>query len=370
MIKSVYMPDIGNYNNIIITDILITEGDIIQKNSNIITVEAGKTTIDIPCPYNGIIKKINISIGSVIKKNSTILYIDTKEKSIKQKITKKIDTATTLNIQKNITPYASPNIRRLARSSNIELKKIEATGQNNRITRQDIENNIIDPHLIEKINLSQKKIISNNILSNSWKHIPHVTQFSNLEINKILILYKKEKENLKKQNIKLTLLPFIIKALTKSLENYPYLNSSLSEKNQIIIKHYYNIGIVVSTEEGLIIPIIKDTNKKNIFEINSDLISKIKHINDKTLLPKDTENGTFSISNLGQSTNNFFTPIIKHPEAAILGISKYETNIIDLNKTTLPLSLSYDHRIIDGLYATNFINNLQNNLININSIYN
>lgn len=370
MTKNVYMPDIGNYNNIIVTNIHITEGEKIQKKSTIITVEAGKTTIDVPCPYTGIINKINIAAGHIIKKNSIILSIDTNETIIKlRKITKQKN-INTLDLQKNITTYASPNVRRLARNSNTNLSEIMATGKNNRITQYDIENNITDTDLIEKINLTQKKIISNNILSTSWKNIPHVTHFSNFEINKVVILYMKEKEKLKNQNIKLTLLPFIIKALTNSLETYPYFNSSLSEKNQILIKRYYNIGIVVSTEDGLITPIIKNANKKTIFEINLDLIAKINNINNNILLPQDTENGTFSISNLGKSTNNFFTPIIKYPEAAILGISKYETNTTDINKTTLPISLSYDHRIIDGLYATNFINSLQNNLINIHSIYN
>jgi len=184
----------------------------------------------------------------------------------------------------------------------------------------------------------------------------------------LINVYKLKKNELKKKKISLTLLPFIIKCITHALIKYPYFNASIYENDKVTLKKYYNIGIVTATKSGLITPIIKNTDKKNIFEINQELLLQKKQIDDNKLLPQDLENGSFSISNLGNHTNSFFTPIIKYPESSILGISRYQTKqVIQQNnnvalKIFLPISLSYDHRLIDGLDAINFINYFNNHL--------
>ena len=369
MIKNIYMPDIGNCNNIVVTDIFVSKDDGIKKNTNIIRVEVDKTVIDIPSPYTGTINEIKLSIGDIIKKDHIILNVKILNDEHKIHLNNNvIDNRDKINIHDKLTIYASPNIRRLAKQFNIDLKEISGTGKNNKITYNDITKNITN--VVEK-----KDIKSNNVLSISWQKIPHVTQFAELDISNILNIYKNKKIELKKNKIKLTLLPFIIKAVATTLKTYPYFNASINDLNQIIIKKYYNIGIIISTKNGLKIPIIKNTDKKNITEINSDLILYKEKAQNNDISPHDIAGGSFSISNLGMNISGFFTPIIKYPESAILGISKYnlksilsETGKITF-KTVLPISLSYDHRLINGLDAANFIKCFHSNLNNIKSIH-
>lgn len=310
MIKYIKMPHIKNCENSIITKIFVKIGDNIQKNDKIITIESGKTSIDIKSKHTGQIKNIKVKVGNKINKNNIILNLITKKK----------------NTKKNYNNYT-------------------------------------------KITLNKKKYISNKIICKSWKNIPHVTQFEKLNISNLMIIYN----NIKKQNhekkINLTLLPFIIKAVSKTLKQYPLFNSSMINKKQIKVNNNHNIGIVTSTSLGLITPIIKNINTKSILEINLELINNKKNIKKNNLLPNKLKNGTFSISNLGNNTNEFFTPIIKYPETAILGISRYKNCPIIKDKyikiiTQMPIALTYDHRAIDGIDSLNFINKLEKNLNN------
>ncbi len=320
VIKNIYLPNIDNYNNIKITDVLVSKGDIIKKDTNIITIESGKTSINIPSPYNGVVNKVMVCEGDNVEKKTVLLEIETTKNKTSDKISEK---------DKNCTKI---------------------------------------------IKLSKNKILSNNILKKSWKNIPHVTQFSKINIDSLVKTYIKNKKQLELNNKKITLLPFIIKGITETLILCPYFNSSIKNEKEIIIKKYYNIGIITQTPRDLITLVVKNANKKSILEINHDLILKKEKLKKNKLTIKDTGDSSFSISNLGKKTTSFFTPIIKYPESAIIGLSQYDTKTIILKKKQqtqiiLPISLSYDHRIINALDAIYFIKTLENKLKTIKSIY-
>ncbi|HFL8824305.1 MAG TPA: 2-oxo acid dehydrogenase subunit E2 [Candidatus Azoamicus sp. OHIO1] len=368
MIKNVCIPNINSTSIIKIVDIPISVGEKISKDDIIATIEAGKASIDIPCPFNGTIDKISVSIGDIVENNSIILSVAEEIKTKEKNDINKSEILTTKNI------YASPSVRRLARKFDININEIKNPKDNTRITQKDIEATIKNNHQnINKnihteetyvLKINKIKSISKTIITKSWNKIPHVTQFINADISNLLIFYKNEKEKLKEKNIKLTLLPFIIKIICNALKLFPLFNSSYDEKtNNITIKKYYNIGIVVNTENGLFIPILKNIDKKNIIEICIELNEKVEKTKNNTLENSDLENGCFTISNLGNKITGFFTPIIKYPETAILGISKYEQALKIVNnkirrRTLLPLSLSYNHIVVNGIDAANFINKI------------
>jgi len=378
MIKIIRLPNIGDYPKITIVDIPISTEKTIKKNDIILVIETGKASIEIPSPYEGIIKKINISIGDIIKKNCVILTIDTKETEVKQ-LSKDHNNSNLKNLNnnkiENIITYASPYIRRKARELNLNIKEIKGSGKNNRITETDIIKNkdILNTTLNNK-NLTEIKKLSNDILYKNWTTIPHVTQFDKADITNLILFYKKEKEKAQHQNIKLTLLPFIIKVIGNLLTLLPKFRSKFSDnKEQIIIKKYCNIGIVTNTDTGLKIPIINNVNNLNIIEIAKELNAKATQAKNNSLTKLDFQESCFTISNLGNTSNGFFTPIINSKEVAILGISKYQDEAIIIDKqikirTMLPLSLSYDHRVIDGLDAANFMKKLSLNLNDIRLI--
>ncbi|QJC35691.1 2-oxo acid dehydrogenase subunit E2 [Enterobacteriaceae endosymbiont of Donacia sparganii] len=400
MYTKIIFPDTG-IEEMKITDILVKEGDKILKEQPIITVESDKTSIEIPANQNGIIKKILISIGNKIHKGDVILEILNNEKkkielktlrtsNIEAKKIKVSDILIKKNniIKKNKTLdletyiHASPLIRKMARKLEINLKNIKASGLKNRITKEDIlqyvknEKNFKNNDF-KTFSLNYKKfgsceeIILNNIqqitsknLSNNWKNIPHVTQHIETDITE-LEKFRIKKNNefyQKKQNIKLTLLSFMIKICAHALKKYPNFNSSLSNDNKnLIIKKYFNIGIAVNTPKGLFVPVIFDVLHKSINNLSEILRNIVNKTKNNKLHPNDMQGGCFTISNLGQFKGSFFTPIINAPEVAILGISQSSIKPIwDGNKfipkLILPLSLSYDHRVINGVEGINFLN--------------
>lgn len=357
MIKIVYIPNIGNYENIVVTEVFAIKNKKIKKNDKIITIEAGKTSLYINSPYTGKITEINIKIGNNLKVGTPIICINVENFKNYMYIKKKNITKT-----KNNNNFLKYNyIKYISKKFNMDISKISKIKQKNDL--RNITKIIKISECLNLISLNRNQKLSNKIIHNSWKKIPHVTQFSELKITNLIKIYIEKKKEFKKQNISLTLLSIIIKSLTLTLIKNPYFNSSVYMNDKILIKKYYNIGIIMAIKNHIITPIIKNVEKKNILEINSEIISKKKLIKNYKLLPNDLENGTFSISNLGNYFDGFFTPIIKYPESAILGISKYKKSIFKKKKDFLmPVSLSYDHRIINGLDAVNFIRQFQKEL--------
>ncbi|QJC32475.1 2-oxo acid dehydrogenase subunit E2 [Enterobacteriaceae endosymbiont of Donacia dentata] len=386
--------------------ILVKKNDLIIENQSLLMIQNKKNIFEIASLYSGIIKKININIHDIIKSNDIFMYInylkkDNKNLDIKTFIKNNNFIKNNINsiFDKKLYIHTSPIVRKIARKLKINLNNIKASGLKNRITKEDIlkyienknkdkdiMNNISNNSLInykifgayEKINLNNIQKISGKNLTNNWKNIPHVTQHIEADITELeKFRIKKNIEFLKnKNNIKLTLLSFIIKTCACALKKYPNFNSSLSDNNEILIlKKYFNIGIAINTNKGLFVPVIFDVLNKNINKISEIILNLADKAKNYKLNPNDVKGGCFTISNLGQFKGNFFTPIINAPEVAILGISQAETKPIwdissqqFLPKLILPLSLSYDHRVINGVEGINFLNYICSLLSDIRNI--
>ncbi|MFI4819178.1 MAG: 2-oxo acid dehydrogenase subunit E2 [Enterobacterales bacterium] len=404
-IKYIEIPFI-NLEFLKVNKIMIKIGDKINKDQLLFEFKNNNNTILIKSPCEGIIKKININIGDKIKTGIKIidLYENIQFNIVNsfKKNEKNILLLKTNNKDNNneIIYHASPSIRRLIRKSNINIKDIKPSGRKNRILKEDIElhiNNIYKNNKNKKINLSkineisflpwpeidfnkfgktEKKNISNiskisgSCLHRNWISIPHVTHFDEIDITRLEIYRKQKNLELENNNINfnITILVFIIKAISNILEEIPKFNSSLSKDlKSLIIKKYINIGIAVNTKNGLLVPVIYNTNKKNILQILCSLRKISKKAREGRLISNEIKGGSFTISSLGGIGGMSFTPIINAPEVAILGISKSFIKPVwngekFIPKLVLPISLSYDHRVIDGADGAYFINRIKSSI--------
>ena len=401
------LPDIGEgIKDVTVTDILVKENQELNENDNIIIVESEKTSMEIPIDTSGKVKKIHINIGSKISPGNLILSLysgnldtipkeeinnlkeekkDFDDKKIQEDViesNQKIEKSN--NLENTNIVYASPSVRKLARELNSNLNEIKGTGKNGRITLEDVKNNknnLSDISLdfdnkienvdgiynscskwglCEKIRLNNIKITTGKRLHQSWSSIPHVTQFDECDITELdkirNIIKNKDKHS------KVSFISFFVKAAAIGLRDLPLFNTSLSEtKDYMIQKNYYNIGVAVDTNRGLVVPVIKNVDKKSIKQINTELLILINKAKNKRLTIDDMSGGCFTITSLGGIGGKFFTPIINPPEVAILGISKMDIKPVFIKnkfkaRKILPISLSYDHRIIDGAAAATFTN--------------
>ena len=401
------LPDIGEgIKDVSVTDILVKENQQLNKNDNVIIVESEKTSMEIPVDLSGKIKKIHVEIGAKISPGDLILSLysnsvkdikKAKATTIKKELLETSDQNNhkdiievieyhekDSNLESESIIYASPSVRKLARELSCNLNEIIGSGKNGRITLEDVKNsknnlsnilvnidNNIDNGdeiynscskwgLCEKIRLNNIKITTGKRLHQSWSSIPHVTQFDECdmtELDKIRNIIKN-----KDKNSKVSFISFFIKAAAIGLRDLPLFNTSLSEsKDYMIQKNYYNIGVAVDTDRGLVVPVIKNVDKKSIKQINTELLLLINKAKNKRLTIDDMSGGCFTITSLGGIGGKFFTPIINPPEVAILGISKMDIKPVFIKnkfkaRKILPISLSYDHRIIDGAAAATFTN--------------
>ncbi|CAL1329208.1 Dihydrolipoyllysine-residue acetyltransferase component of pyruvate dehydrogenase complex [Candidatus Providencia siddallii] len=395
MFTEICIPDIGS-DEVEVTEIMVNIGDSVVTEQSIITVESDKTLIEIPSPFSGTVKEIKISIGDKIKTGFVIMVFDTIDSSQKTKTLENLSKSqipcTKKYTKNNLNVHATPIIRRLAREFDINLANINGTGRKNRILREDIqtyikqaikfiENNTLNNSIISNIctqsskhnNIKNNEIqeikigriqkISNKNITNNWMTIPHVTLIEDIDITELEKFRKNQNKKLEKKHdkIKITILSFIIKAVAHALEKNPKINSSISKDgNKLFLKKYINIGIAVDTFNGLLVPIIKNPNKKGIIEISNELIDISNKAKSEKLIPSDMQNGCITISNLGTIGTTAFTPIINGQETAIIGISRSSIKAVwDENKfiprNILPISLSFDHRIIDGADGARFL---------------
>jgi pyruvate dehydrogenase E2 component (dihydrolipoamide acetyltransferase) len=389
----VKMPDIG-LDEVEVTEVLVKVGEKIELDQGLITVEGDKASMEIPAPISGIVKDIIIKIGDKVTTSSVIMifksndlnfiknkkdfnYIKTEKKLSDNFLEEK-------DIKKNILIHATPVIRRLARHLNIDLKNVIPSGPKNRILKEDVElyikknndlnknafntdeNNIKSFHKnpFKEISITNiQKTVGKNLHQN-WINIPHVTQFDEVNIT-LLEEFRQNYNSQKKQknNVfsNITILPFIIKTVAHALLKFPIFNSSLSSnKKSIFLKKYVNVGVAVDVEHGLFVPVLKNVDKKNIESLSSELIFLLNKARENKLNESDMKDGCFTISNLGGIGGSWFSPIINAPEVAILGVSKAIIKPLWNGKEfipslMLPLSLSYDHRIINGADAARFL---------------
>ncbi|ANZ22794.1 dihydrolipoamide acetyltransferase [Buchnera aphidicola (Diuraphis noxia)] len=383
------MPDIG-LDEVEIIEILVNVNDMVEIEQGLITVEGEKASMEIPSPISGMVKKIFIKIGDKVKTSSILMSL--KINNINSYQTKKNENLSTIEekplkqdtfvnshkLNKSVVVHATPFIRRLARNLNIELQNVVPTGRKNRILKEDVElyvnqlkqtnlkeSNTINSailNIIQKseIELSSLQKIVGVRLEKNWKNIPHVTHFDEFDIT-ILEQFRKKynAENNVKNNV--TILVFILKVVAYALKKYPIFNSSLSDnKKKIVLNKYINIGVAVDVKDGLFVPVLKDVDKKNIKQLSFELINLAEKARHNKLNSSDMTQGSFTISNLGGIGGTWFSPIINSPEIAILGVSKSKIKPLWNGKEfipslMLPLSLSYDHRVINGADAARFV---------------
>ena len=399
MLKEILLPDLGEgISSADVSEVLVSPGDSVSVDDIILVLESEKASMEIPSEDKGIIKKVFVSAGDEVKTGEILIMMEVipiskvaKEKTEekvepKKQKDKKVEPTTKQKTKPELKTdgktFASPGVRRLARELEIVLSQIKATGPKGRITKEDLHGYIkqkmaqgvgvniqAQPKIdfskwgkIETKPLTKIQKITGGRLQQAWQTIPHVTQFDEADISILNTKREKLKTEGQKKNIKVTFLPFIMKAVIKTLKEFPSFNSSLDHRGEnLVIKNYYNLGIAVDTPNGLIVPVIKNADKKSITTLSKELMDISERARSGKLKPDELKGGSFTISSLGGIGGTYFTPIINPPEVAIMGVSKSVWKPIYNHKSkeiiptfTMPFSLSYDHRVIDGAIGAAF----------------
>jgi len=423
-VKEVNVPDIGG-DEVAVTEILVKVGDSVDADQSLITVEGDKASMEVPAPFAGVVKALKIAVGDKVQTGSLIMEFEVAGAAPAAPVAAPVAAA---SAPAQATPaaapapvaaakaedkgefvaneayvHASPAIRRLAREFGVNLAKVKGSGRKGRIQKEDIQAYVKDalkraesapaaggvgaglgvlpwPKVdfakfgdIEEVELSRIQKISGPNLHRNWVMIPHVTQFDEADIGELEAFRKEQNIVAEKQQLgfKITPLVFILKAAAKALEAHPRFCSSLSEDgSKLIMKKYIHIGVAVDTPNGLVVPVVRDVNKKGIYELSKDLAEISKKARAGKLTGSDMQGGCFTISSLGGIGGTQFTPIVNAPEVAILGVSKSDMKPKWNGKEfvpclTLPLALSYDHRVIDGAAGARFITTLTDVLSDI-----
>ena len=402
--KDLKVPNIGDFKDVEVIEVLVNEGDNITKNDPLITIESDKSSVEIPSIYSGKIEKLNLKVGDKVSEGSSIAIISTKDEIVdiikeKKGLENKKETTSQPEIKieekkPGSIKLASPKVRKFARELGIDVSEIIGSERLGRIVESDIKKfaatKINNPNEIQKEKTEKKiqiqyshsefgevevkdipriKRIAAPHLVNSWISIPHVTNHDEADITEMEEFRNSLTDIYSGQRKKITPLAFIIKALVTSLKNFPNFNSSIDEieVGKITLKKYFHIGIAVDTPNGLMVPKIRNVNNKNIDQISKELKQVSEDCRNLKIDKKEFFGGSMTITSLGGIGGSFFTPIINYPEVAILGVGRsYKKQIYIKDRfetrTVLPLSLSYDHRIIDGAEAARFNNGIKENL--------
>jgi len=434
----VKVPDIGDFKEVGVIEVLVAPGDRVEKEGSLITVESDKATMEIPSPAAGVVKELKLKVGDKVAEGSLILILEEAAGTSTAPVTKPASAApaapapsapatkamppvptpqVSAAAEKAISkadpvpvepqdptvskPHASPSIRMFARELGVELGKVKGSGPKGRITRDDVQAFVKGaltaapaaarpaaggmpfnlPELpnvdfakfgpVETRPLSRIKKLSGANLHRNWVGIPHVTQFDEADITDLESFRKSNTADTEKQGFKLTMLAFLIKASVTALRQFPDFNASLEKSGEnLVLKKYFHVGVAVDTPDGLVVPVIRDADRKGVFDLARELADVSRLAKEKKLKPGDMQGGTFSISSLGGIGGSAFTPIINAPEVAILGVSRSAMRPVWNGKEfvprlMLPLSLSYDHRVIDGAAAARFTSYLASVLSDI-----
>lgn len=389
---TVNVPDIGDYSGVEVIEINVNVGDVIEKEQALITLETDKATMEIPSPEAGNVERILLKLGDKCSAGDGILVLQTAsannaESAEKPPVTPAQQAVSTpAQNTEAVNPdtegkshadksHAGPSVRQFARELGIALSQLTGTGRKGRITREDLTRFVkakmqgeggglgllADPVVdfakygdIEVKPLSRIQKISGANLTRNWVKIPHITLFDDADITDIEAFRKAKKAQAEKQGIKLTPVAFIVKAVAAALHTHPLLNSSLSADGQsLVMKKYIHIGVAVDTPQGLVVPVIKHADQKSIFTIAQELMALSSKARSGQLSPNDMKGGTFTISSIGSLGTTALTPIVNMPEVAILGVSKAQMKPVYQDgsfvpRLMLPLSLSADHRVVDG----------------------
>ena len=419
-LQDVAVPDIGEDGEVEVIELLVAVGDTVAEEDGLITIETDKATMDVPAPFAGVIKELRIAVGGKVATGTIIAVIETAGGVVATAVVVPAPAPVTAPVAapsiaaaptpkappvpahpsqsvqgKRTKAHASPSVRRIAREFGVDLTLVTGTGRKTRVLREDVQSYVkyelsrpkasvatattgknegglsvisVKPvdfskfGEIEEKKLSRIQKISGPFLHRNWVTIPHVTHFDEADITELELFRKEQNDIAEKQKLGLKISPlvFIMKAAAKALAAHPTFNSSLSTDGEsLVMKKYFHIGIAVDTPNGLMVPVVRDVDKKGIHELSRELGEISKKARDGKLKASDMQGGCFTISSLGGIGGTAFTPIVNAPEVAILGVSKSEikpkwNGKEFLPKLMVPLSTSYDHRVIDGAEAARF----------------
>jgi pyruvate dehydrogenase E2 component (dihydrolipoamide acetyltransferase) len=434
--EQINIPDIGDFDTVEVIEVLVSVGDMVAIDDSLLTLESDKATMEIPSPFAGKVTKISVTVGDDVKEGDYVFDIEASAEAAAPVVEAPAQAAAPVAAASEPAPvaevakpatvsnsspaaiaaaskpinsqtmgaasHASPSVRAFARKLGVEIDKVSGSGPKGRIQQTDIEAAIkavmsgqssapgqasggtgIPPVPVIDFSkfgdttteeLGRIKKISGKFLHASWLNVPHVTQFDESDITEMDQFRKDQKAAAEKQGIKLTPLVFVMKAVVKALQDFPNVNASLSPDGQSIIKkHYYNIGIAVDTPNGLMVPVVKDVDKKGIYELSRDLMEISAKARDGKLGPADMSGGTFTISSLGGIGGTQFTPIVNAPEVAIMGLSKAKMQPVwngseFIPRLVMPFSVSYDHRALDGAEGVRFTTTVGNYLSDLRQL--
>ncbi|MDA9066095.1 2-oxo acid dehydrogenase subunit E2 [Candidatus Pelagibacter sp.] len=410
--KEIKVPNIGEFKDVEVIEVLVSNAQLVSKNDPLITIESDKSSVEIPASFDGKVKSVKIKVGDRVSEGDLILTVEQsreEEKNIEQKTIKEAEPVTNQNRKEKIVKViqtqnlikkdnseassASPKVRKFARELGVNINEIIGSERQGRIVEDDVKNFIsstinktpgktkVQPKKIvsefshsdfgeiEVKDMPRVKKLASTYLVNSWTTIPHVTNHDEADITEMEDFRTSLTDMYTGERKKITPLAFIIKALVASLKKFPSFNSSIDdiENGKITLKKYFHVGIAVDTPHGLMVPKIRNVDIKNISYISSELKTLSDQCRNLKIDKKEFFGGSMTITSLGGIGGSFFTPIINYPEVAILGVGKAQKKKIFINgkfesRTMLPLSLSYDHRIIDGAEASRFNNDIKENL--------
>lgn len=416
------VPDIGDFKEVEVIELLVKPGDTVKAEQSLITVESDKASMEIPSSHSGVVRELKVKIGDKVSEGSVVLMLEPGSESAATAsaptpapvasapapvptpapapapahahapMTAPVPAAPTANANGQIgqKSHASPSVRKFARELGVELSRVQGTGPKGRILLEDVQGFVKGvmsgssaapasgggtgmsllpwPSLdfskfgaTELQPLSRIKKISGPNLHRNWVMMPHVTQFDDADITELEEFRKSANESLAKSGVKLTMLAFVIKASVSALKKFPAFNASLDASGEnLILKHYYHIGFAADTPNGLVVPVVKNADQKGIVDIAKEMGELSAQAREGKLKPADMQGASFTISSLGGIGGTKFTPIINAPEVAILGLSKSAMQPVwdgqqFVPRLIMPMSLSYDHRVIDGAMGARFI---------------
>jgi pyruvate dehydrogenase E2 component (dihydrolipoamide acetyltransferase) len=424
----VKVPDIGNFESVDVIDVLVKAGDTVAKDDSLITLESDKASMDIPSPHAGTVKEVKIKVGDKVGEGTLILTMEVAEGAAPAAAKPEPTAAAPAPVAPEIPPpsrpapevpkpiapqqtpnpvaaraefapgkmpHASPSVRKFARELGANLALVTGSGPKGRILKEDVQAYVKGelakprgealatgggfalPQMpvidftqfgeVETQPLSRIKKLSGANLHRNWVTAPHVTQFDNADITDLEDFRKSMQDEAGKRGVKLTMLAFLMKAVVNALRAYPNFNASLSPDGEsLIMKQYFHIGFACDTPDGLVVPVIRDVNQKDVLDIARDLGELSAKARERKLKLEEMQGGCFTISSLGGIGGTAFTPIINCPEVAILGVSRSSIEPVWNAQTKsfeprlmLPLSLSYDHRVIDGADGARFTSHLR-----------
>lgn len=419
MIMQITVPDIGDFKGVDVVEILVAVGERVALEAPLLTLETDKATMEVPAPYAGVIQEIKVAVGDKVAQGSLIMTLavdvetvapDSKPQTEAPLVPAPVTPAVVVPVAPAASPaeaspvvsgqeaHASPSIRRLARELGVDLAQVPGSGRKQRILKEDVQRFVQTalaappvstpssaPSSVAGLSLlpmpeldfsgfgstqlqplSRIKKLSGAILHRNWVNIPHVTQFDEVDITEMEAFRKSlaAETTAKDKGVRLTPLVFILKAVVAALKAFPTFNSSLDSRGEnLILKQYYHIGVAVDTPNGLVVPVIRQVDQKSLLQLAQELAAISQKARDGKLLPGEMQGGCFTLSSLGGIGGTAFTPIINAPEVAILGVSRARLKPDYQNgewvpRLYLPLSLSYDHRVIDGAEGARFITHL------------